>query len=198
MSNRFSKQADMSSVIKPQFKKLMESLKPGLTLSHSGGGGAIVPRAATSAGGSGARATATAPAGTGGGGGGKGPPTGGRGPGPSVGGAADPKGFPWWKLLLLGGAAGTLAATRGKGDKGATPVVAPEAPAPSGAIDLSNIARNALIGTGIGVGGGAITGLMSNDKKKNKLRSLLENALIGGAGGAALGGLSTPVINSIK
>jgi hypothetical protein len=64
---------------------------------------------------------------------------------------------------------------------------------------------NALGGAGIGIVGGAglgaLTGLMSPNKKKGRLRSMLDNMLMGGAGGGlaggAVGGLGTEALKTI-
>jgi hypothetical protein len=37
---------------------------------------------------------------------------------------------------------------------------------------------------------------MSSDKKKSRLKSMLESALAGGLGGAAIGGVGTPLVDA--
>lgn len=140
-------------------------------------------------------------------GGGKGPPLpppGGGGGGGLPDGVDVPGGPSLWVLALLAalGIGADRLTSKDKSFTPALPAPTPSPPSPAsgvfGNIDTTNIARNALIGTGIGAAGGALTGLFSGNKKKNRMRSLLENALLGGAGGAAIGGLGTPAINAIK
>lgn len=101
--------------------------------------------------------------------------------------------------LGLGYGGGKLLFGGGGGQEGPAPTApAPEGPALGGMFgpDLgSRSLQNALIGGGIGTAGGALMGLMSNDKKKSRLKSMLESALAGGLGGAAIGGVGTPLVD---
>jgi len=57
---------------------------------------------------------------------------------------------------------------------------------------LPSLAQNAILGGGIGLGAGALSGLFS---KKKKLKSMLSHGLLGALGGAGLGAAGTLVMD---
>lgn len=72
--------------------------------------------------------------------------------------------------------------------KTAEATATPDAPAPGASAEgMPSLLRNALIGGGIGLGAGALGGLFSGGKLKNKLRKALSYGLLGGLGGAGVG-----------
>ncbi len=63
---------------------------------------------------------------------------------------------------------------------------------------IANAIAGAGIGTALGAGGGALMGLISPNKKKGRIKSMLDNMLYGGGlgalGGGAVGGLGTEAV----
>lgn len=80
----------------------------------------------------------------------------------------------------LGAGAGAGAASGAGAGAGGGVVAGPDA--------MSRALHHAGVGALLGVGGGALHGLINPDKKKGMIRSMIEDALMGGAGGGLAGG----------